>query len=374
MILTLVDPLKSLFVLVVFDIEVHNVITKDGYILALHRLVNRKERLGLPEDYYHYSTIKKPVLIQHGIFSSSIEFLINSPFLENNNSKSGDNLGFGLHMTGRYDVFLSNTRGSLYSQKHVKFSNQEDAFWRYSFDHMAEFDLPAVIDYIKKITSSETVAYVGFSQGTAIMFALMSLRPEYGRIVRPFIAMAPITTVSGVQSPIPSVSIRQLALVMSLFLERPHQFTIPAWLSGVFWKSTHLNESRVSVYSQHASSVGSWELLHWAQLVISRRFERFDYRSRAENAAKYGQATVPDFPLQAIPREAVIALIRSDGDEMSTVPDQERLIAVLKKAGVALDDYVIPASNWSHADYLHGLDAGRLIYDHIIELLDRFTL
>ena len=89
-----------------FALEVPSVTTADGYILTLHRLIDRKENLGLPEEYYHYSTVKKPVIIQHGIFSSSMEFLINSPFLESNNSKSGDNLGFGIHMTGRYDVFL----------------------------------------------------------------------------------------------------------------------------------------------------------------------------------------------------------------------------------------------------------------------------
>lgn len=238
---------------------------------------------------------------------------------------------------------------------------------------MAELDMPAVIDYIRKATSSPSVAYIGFSQGTAMMFALMSLRAEYATIVRPFIAMAPITFVAGVKSPIPSVNIRQLALVGSLFLERAHQFTVPSWLSSIFWKSDHLNASRVSVYTQHSSSVGSWELLHWAQLVISRRFSRFDYQSVEENKAKYGQARVPDYPLEAIPREAVISLIRSDGDQVSTVPDQERLIAVLKKVGVVLDDYVIPASNWSHADYLHGADAGRLVYDHIIQVLDKFT-
>lgn len=237
---------------------------------------------------------------------------------------------------------------------------------------MAELDMPAVIEYIRNATSSPSVAYIGFSQGTSVMFALMSLRPEYANIVRPFIAMAPITFVGGIKSPIPSVNMRQLAVVGSLFLEKPHQFTVPSWLSSIFWKSKHLNESRVSVYSQHSSSVGSWELLHWAQLVMSGRFSRFDYRSAGENKAKYGQTIVPDYPLEAIPKEAVISLIRSNGDEVSTVPDQERLIAVLKKVGVVLDDYVIAASNWSHADYLHGLDAGRLVYDHVIEVLDRF--
>ncbi|RWS07312.1 hypothetical protein B4U79_09367, partial [Dinothrombium tinctorium] len=51
-----------------FQAEAHNVTTDDGYILTLHRIVNpcHKGRA-------------KPVLLQHGLLGSSVDFIINSP-------------------------------------------------------------------------------------------------------------------------------------------------------------------------------------------------------------------------------------------------------------------------------------------------------
>lgn len=38
------------------------------------------------------------------------------------------------------------------------------AFWQFSFDDMAQYDLPAVLDYISAATGYQQVAYVGHSQ------------------------------------------------------------------------------------------------------------------------------------------------------------------------------------------------------------------
>lgn len=102
-----------------FDLEEHSVTTQDGYILTMHRLVD-----GGEEHRGSYKSAdkleqqkkkkKKPVILQHGIFGSSANFLISSPFLysqeANYSKKTGDNLGFALHLTGRYDVWLGNSR------------------------------------------------------------------------------------------------------------------------------------------------------------------------------------------------------------------------------------------------------------------------
>ena len=141
-----------------------------GYILTLHRLVNPKLNLGLPYgegrgSYYRYTLDRKPVIVQHGLFGSAADFLISSPFLTTNRSKSGDNLGFALHLTDRYDVWLSNSRGNRYSRGHRKYTDSDRAYWRFSFDQMAQFDGPAVVDYVRNVTGRKTVGYVGYSQG-----------------------------------------------------------------------------------------------------------------------------------------------------------------------------------------------------------------
>ena len=105
----------------------------------------------------------------------------------------------------------------------------------------------------------------------------------------------------------------------------------------------------------------------------SKRFARFDYGSADENRAVYGQPSVPDFPLDKIPSNAVISLIRAQNDYLSSIPDQERLIRILKRNGVRLEDYVVTDPNWTHVDFALGIDAGKLVYEKVIEMLNKYT-
>lgn len=59
---------------------------------------------------------------------------------------------------------------------------------------MIKYDQPAVIDYVLGVSGAESVAYVGHSQGTLTMFGLLSTQAKYNHLVKPFIALAPVST------------------------------------------------------------------------------------------------------------------------------------------------------------------------------------
>jgi lysosomal acid lipase/cholesteryl ester hydrolase len=147
-----------------YPAEVHHVTTMDGYILEMHRIPHGKD----------VKATKGPIFVQHGVLSSSAAWVINI---------GNENLGFLLADAG-YDVWMGNIRGNTYSRKHTVLNPDKDSeFWQFSWQEMATYDVPAMIDYVLEQTKVEKIPYIGHSMGTTMMFALLSENPEYNKKV-----------------------------------------------------------------------------------------------------------------------------------------------------------------------------------------------
>ena len=69
---------------------------------------------------------------------------------------------------------MNNNRGNRYSRNHTSLDpDVHQQFWDYSFEEMANYDLPAVFEFVIAKTGVETVTYIGHSQGTIQMFAAL---------------------------------------------------------------------------------------------------------------------------------------------------------------------------------------------------------
>lgn len=369
-----------------YFVEQHSIETDDGYFLLAHRIL-------LPNSLRNWNSKLKPVIVQHGLFGASSDFCINSPLLKNNQSKYGDTIAFALTQTRRYDVWLTNSRGNRYSMRHRTRSPTNRDFWQFSWDQMATKDLPAVIDYIRNETKSKTVAYIGYSQGTAIMFTLMSLRPEYAQIIQPFIALAPIVYLRDLESPIKIVAqlepmlrmiggefLPSTGLIKSMadaFCSYQHFQSLCANVMFLFggFDPKHMNDTRVGVYLHFTpSTTSTWDLVHWAQLVNSKKFKRFDYGSPNMNLENYNQTTAPEIPLHNIPSTAKIALYQGLNDILSTQSNVKHLKKKLSKIGIELiRDFIIKDPTWTHLDYVIGMNAGKLFIDDMIDTLDLYS-
>ncbi|KAK2450124.1 triacylglycerol lipase [Trifolium repens] len=137
-----------------YTCEEHKVTTEDGYILSLQRI---------PTTQYNKKGTPLPVLIQHGLFCDAVVWLFNSP---------EESLGFILADSG-FDVWLVNGRGTKYSSMHTSLSPNDMAYWDWSWDELASYDLPASVQYVYNYTRQK-IHYVGHSQGTLIAFAALS--------------------------------------------------------------------------------------------------------------------------------------------------------------------------------------------------------
>lgn len=105
-----------------------------------------------------------------------------------------------------YYVCLPNARGNGFSQGYINASRNANipvsAYWQFSWDQIAEFDIPAVIDAVLDWTEKSKVIYVGHSQGTTTMFALLSSNPSYNDKISIFAALAPVVYFSHTTSPL----------------------------------------------------------------------------------------------------------------------------------------------------------------------------
>lgn len=70
------------------------------------------------------------------------------------------------------------------------------------FDQIGQYDVPANLRYILAYTNQATLSYVGHSQGTLTFYIAMETNPDLNEKVNMMFALAPITTVAHMRSPL----------------------------------------------------------------------------------------------------------------------------------------------------------------------------
>ncbi|XP_039338123.1 lipase member M-like isoform X2 [Mauremys reevesii] len=299
--------------------EEYEVLTEDGYYLRINRIPYGREK---PTD----KGPKPAVLVQHGLFGQGSNWIEN---LANNS------LGFMLADAG-YDVWIGNTRGTTWSQRHQKFSVAQEEFWDFSFHEMGKYDLQAMINFILQETGQKQLYYIGYSQGGSMGFIAFSSMPQLAQKIKMFFALAPAVTVGNIKSPV---------VKMLLMPE------------GTL-------RSRLDVYTGHFPDETSIKnILHWAQAVKSGEFKYFDYGS--ENQAKYNQSVPPFYKIEDM---TVPTAVWSGGEDW--IVDPKDIDMLLPRITNLV--YHKNISDWNHWDFTWGLDAAKRVYSEIIALMGKY--
>lgn len=160
------------------DLQEYKVTTEDGYILTLHRLID-------PKDTELDRQSKKPVLLQHGLLSSSGSYL----------SLGRNSLAYHIQQAG-YDVWMGNNR-SWFEAQHAYYEGNlmhNEEYWDWDVRELAYYDLPCIIDNILAHKPNHSkLALVGHSQGctqTYLMLKNSNLK-EHHKKVEMFFQLAP---------------------------------------------------------------------------------------------------------------------------------------------------------------------------------------
>ncbi|XP_059756932.1 lysosomal acid lipase/cholesteryl ester hydrolase [Balaenoptera ricei] len=373
--LTPVDPETNMNVSEIishwgFPSEEHLVVTEDGYILCLNRIPHGRKN--------NSDRGPRPVVfLQHGLLADSSNWVTNLP---------SSSLGFILADAG-FDVWMGNSRGNTWSQKHKTLSVSQDEFWAFSYDEMANYDLPASINFILNKTGQEQVYYVGHSQGTTIGFIAFSRIPELAKKIKVFFALAPVASARFATSPLVKLGQFPDLLIKDLFgvKEFLPQSTFVKWLSthvcthvilkelcgNIFFvlcgfNERNLNMSRVAVYATHTPAGTSVQnMLHWSQLIKLQKFQAFDWGSSAKNYFHYNQSSPPSYNVRDM---LVRTAVWSGGqDWLADVSDVNVLLTQI--SNMVYHEHI---PEWEHLDFIWGLDAPWRLYNEMINLMRKY--
>ncbi|EFP05846.1 hypothetical protein CRE_27286 [Caenorhabditis remanei] len=380
-----------------YPVETHKVVTADGYILTLHRIPHGKNETSKSAS----KTPKPVVFLQHGLLCTSSIWLLNLP---------RQSAGYIFADYG-YDVWLGNMRGNTYSKQHVRLTSSDPTFWKFSWEEMARYDLPAMIDYVLKNTKQKNLYYVGHSQGALTMFAKMSEDPEMSQKVRKFFALAPVARMSHVKGLFKDLGeiyeqYNVSKLLYKLYLKVKFQLVYQVFGDGEFLTNNIftklltdifcdqavnnplcenfifavsgpnsnqfnnvscelLSSSRIGIYLAHnPAGTSSRNMLHFAQMVKTKRMSRFDF-GKDLNQNIYGALSPPEYDIRRI--NSSIYLFYSDFDWLANPKDVEGfLIPMLPsrtlKKSIKLRDF-------NHNDFLWGMRARKEIYEKIINTM-----
>ncbi|ELW66679.1 Lipase member M [Tupaia chinensis] len=253
-----------------------------------------------------------------------------------------------------------------------------------SYDEMARFDLPAVINFILQKTGQEKIYYVGYSQGTTMGFIAFSTMPELAQKIKMYFALAPIATVKYAKSPgtkfllLPDMMIKglfgkkeflyQTRFFRQLFIYLCGQVILDQICSNIMlllggFNTNNMNMSRANVYVAHNPSGTSVQnILHWSQAVNSGELRAFDWGSEAKNLEKGNQPT----PIKYKVRDMTVpTAMWSGGQDWLSNPEDVRTL--LSEVTHLIYHKNIP--EWAHVDFIWGLDAPHRVYNEIIHLM-----
>jgi pimeloyl-ACP methyl ester carboxylesterase len=363
-----------------YTCEEHKIITPDGYILGLYRI---------PRGRYVPPTSPpgRPVLLQHGLLDSGTTWVMNFP---------DQSLGFILAEAG-YDVWLGNVRGNRYSRTHIKYNpDHNEEYWDFSFDEMANIDMPSMMYYILNVTQQQKIAYVGHSQGTMMGFAQFG-NPNslVERNVSFWAALAPVAHLGHLKSPLKYLSTAKVQKDLEIFwhlLFGKNEFlpsdSILRWLgtyacgdvpvdkllcANIYFilfgpEKKNLNDTRAPVYASHVPDGTSVKnMIHFAQGVQSNIFAAYNYSTEKENIKHYNQTLPPQYAIG--PMTVPTVIFSGDEDWLADPTDVNYIYDNIQPTTLVFRKDI---PDYNHMDFIWALSASKLIYPDLMEQMRKY--
>ncbi|PKA49876.1 Triacylglycerol lipase 1 [Apostasia shenzhenica] len=340
----------------------YTVETKDGYLLTLQRVLHGK----VASREYH----GLPVFLQHGLFQGGDTWFLNSV---------EESLGFVLADLG-FDVWVGNVRGTRWSHGHITLSEHDHAFWDWSWQDLAMYDLSAMLKYVYNETNSK-VLYIGHSQGTIMALAAFTMKDTV-EMVEAAALLCPISYLAHISSKfvLRAVSMHLDQMLLSLGI---HQLNFRSnigveildslcdgfvdcgnLLRSITGDNCCFNASRVDYYLQYEPHPSSTKNLHHLfQMIRKGTFAKYDYGWWG-NLKHYHRLSPPAFDLADIPESLPLWMGYGGNDALADVTDINRTINELRSK-----PQLLFINSYGHIDFILSPNAKDDVYGDLMRFL-----
>jgi len=357
-----------------YPAEIHYVTTADGYILTMHRIPYGKQNTDAEN--------RPVVFLQHGLLCSSADWVVATPT---------KGLGYILAEAG-YDVWMGNYRGNTYSRNHT-FFNPDDGnggFWDFTWDEMAHYDLPAMIEKALKETGKEELQYVGHSMGTTGFMAMAHYRSDIMDKIRLANFLSPIAYVGHMESPIAWIaglgdlvygilswfgigeflpSNLLMDCLASLFC---HEGVTQGLCTNILFvlcgfDSAQMNQTLLETIIHHTPAGASTAtILQYAQEVTSNGFHGYDWRDDKLNFQHHG-GPPPTYNLHDV--TAPLAVYYGQNDWLAN--EQDVLMTVSQLPNIVSGMlHMVEFPLWNHLDFLWAKDVDIYVYNQVVKNME----
>ncbi|CAG2119232.1 unnamed protein product, partial [Medioppia subpectinata] len=258
-------------------------------------------------------------------------------------------------------------------------------YWTFSMDEFTKYDITSAIEHVIRVTNSETIGYIGYSLGTTMMYQLLSSKPNYSNIIKPFISLGPFVYISHILSPLLRIPMslepilssnpKPLARLGSLspligryfcgFAMFKEICVIFGFLFGGF-DYPQLNRTQTPrLFAHFPDSSSTIAVSHVIQRIMNENFSYFSYNSSEMNQRVYGQQTAPNYNISSIDSKYIV-IMNGLNDWIADPTDVDILVDQLT---VPIVRHVIPYEHWTHGDFVFAREVGKYINAPILGVL-----
>ncbi|URE14139.1 Triacylglycerol lipase [Musa troglodytarum] len=330
------------------------VVSPQGYECREYEDPTRKRRRQSGE--------RQPVLLQHGVLMDGLTWLLNPP---------QQSLAFVLADNG-FDVWITHGRGTRWSRRHESLDTSDPAYWAWSWDELASFDLPATVGFVVRQTGQK-LHYVGNSDSS-----ISILRGKLVDKIKSAALLTPVADLTYMTTPIGRAAASAFSGEMLGALGWQN-LILKGQLEPIF--GVRLRSAGVNCYDLMASFTGPNCCLNDSTVDMYLKYElqptrgvitKYDHGSSAANMAAYGQSSPPEYHMSNIPHHLPLLLSYGGGDMLSDVKDVQLLLNDLSNHDA--DKLVAQlVKEYAHLDFVMGVNAKQVVYDGLIAFFDKHS-